>query len=135
MPTIDPTKRIWRMQPDWETRELTETERAFLDAFASLEEKSPKKLGLPDVWLENDEDGTPWMMLYVCPGEHTWRLDVDARGIRGGKSPCQLNGDAGERAEEAGIDMQKPEGICVDSQDAVELATLARGWLIGRTRK
>ena len=89
-----------------------------------------------DYWLRGDDDD-PWMCVSRDFIQGRWivatlRLDVDHMGIRGGWSPTCLNGDDGVRAEAAGIDITRPDGICtsVAGRSAAELVSIAAQWFL-----
>lgn len=86
------------------------------------------------VWLHRDPDDRPWLMVsldVVAGGRilRTWRLDFETGHIVGGLSPGALNGDAGVRAAEAGVD---PD-VEVAGRSA-ELGGWARRWFDGHAR-
>jgi hypothetical protein len=88
-----------------------------------------------DVWLHEDQDGTPWLTVshdFVRPGrgiERVARLDYDALGrLRGGWSPADLNWDDGVRAEAANVETNSSGGLHIDEQDPEGAARLAADW-------
>ncbi len=85
-----------------------------------------------DVWLHEDEDGTPWTCVSrdfsVAGGIHdTLRLDFDGTSVLGGWSPANLNWDDGVRATAAGVDFQGPDGLRVTGS-VEDLAAAAARW-------
>ena len=87
-----------------------------------------------DVWLHNDTDGTPWMIVSVSFTEEdvirkTLRLDFDGHSICGGWSPANLNWDDGVRAEDAEVDTGPPDGIYLRGEPLGALAESAATWL------
>lgn len=85
-----------------------------------------------DVWLHEDEDGTPWACVshdFVVAGgiRDTLRLDFDGRSVLGGWSPANLNWDDGVRATAAGVDVDGPDGLRVTGS-VRDLAAAAARW-------
>ena len=106
---------------------MTPAERVFLSQLLS---DTPPFL---DVWLHDDNDGTPWLIASLSFGEgtsvhSTLRLDFDGASIRGGWSQYNLNGDDGVRASDADVDFLGEDGIDVTSGGPEKLAALAREW-------
>jgi hypothetical protein len=104
---------------------MTDFERNFLE---HLEEPP-----YVDVWLHSDADRTPWMIVsidFIDGGSvaDTLRLDVEPDGIKGGWSPCFLNGDSGVRAEDAEVDLASPDALVLIGQSEPDMATVAHGW-------
>lgn len=99
---------------------------------------------VPDVqvWLHNDPDGTPWMMIsYDVMREAggvaaTLRLDFDAHAIIASLSPSALNWDDGVRAREAGITGERPDelNLSTDKEPLPKLAERAAQWFSGRIK-
>lgn len=89
-----------------------------------------------DFWLHNlPREKTPWMLVSLSISEKekagvskTLRLDFDGLSIKGGWSPSNLNWDAEVPAEEAGIALVEPDGICRTGANPGELAHLAAIW-------
>ncbi len=137
-------------------REPTADEKVFAEELAKL---------VPDlqVWLHNDPDATPWMMIsYDVFGEPTsfqparkgWlrrrpakisrrrmiatlRLDFDEHSIIGGRSPAFLNWDAEMRAHEAGISGDGSDELTLPRKGASlqELADQAAQWFSRRIKE
>ena len=85
-----------------------------------------------DVWLHQDEDGTPWACVscdFAVDGaiHGTLRLDFDGHQVLGGWSPANLNWDDGVRAAAAGVDVDGPDGLRVAGPVA-DLAAAAGAW-------
>jgi hypothetical protein len=122
--------KAWGEDPGGIARELTEAERAFLEALG----EGPPWL---DAWLYRDPDGTPWLIVTLDLLRNgrlykTLRVDFDGQRILGGDSPAGMNGDDGVRAVPAGIDTAGPEGIALEGHDPEELARAARAWFLRR---
>lgn len=89
-----------------------------------------------DLWLHNrPNDQSPWMLVslsFFLEGKggvvKTLRLDFDGLSIKGGWSPSNLNWDAEVPAEEAGVNLSEPDGICRTGANPDELARLAASW-------
>lgn len=69
-----------------------------------------------DYWLQQDADGTPWLVVSCDLAfrnriRGTLRLDYDGRGMRGCWSPGGLNWDDGVRASGAPFDTGPPDGL------------------------
>lgn len=85
-----------------------------------------------DVWLHEDEDGTPWACVsydFSRDGAvvKTLRLDFDGGEVLGGWSPAALNWDDGVRARAAGMDVHDADVLC-QTGDATSLADAAGRW-------
>ena len=107
-------------------RTPTEAEATFLDALL------PVYLDL-DVWLHEDDDGTPWLMVShdMVVGSHitdTLRADFDGGAVRGGWSPATLNWDSGGRAAYAEIETGPPDGLDLSGLPVTELAEATAQW-------
>lgn len=118
----------------WIARDHSQWE---LDFRMRLDELVP---GL-DYWIRGDADD-PWMCVSLDLAidnqiVDTLRLDVDAKGIRGGWSPANLNWDDGVRAEDAEIDIDGRDGINEQAagRSADELASIAAQWFLDHQRR
>jgi hypothetical protein len=88
-----------------------------------------------DVWLHEDDDGTPWVCVSHDFSEHgsirdTLRLDFDGSEVLGGWSPASLNWDDGVRATAAAIDVDGPDGLR-RTGPVEQLADAAGAWFDG----
>lgn len=86
-----------------------------------------------DLWLHNDSDGTPWMIVSLSFTEDgavrkTLRLDFDGDSICGGWSAANLNWDDGIRAQAAEVATGPPDGIHVRGGSVEAMAALAAAW-------
>jgi hypothetical protein len=107
-------------------REPTQLEREFFEALAR------QVPGVQD-WYHSDPDGRLWMIVsYDVVGERgmevTWRVDYDAGGLVGGRSPAFLNWDGGVRADAAEVDADGPGGIRVVAASPQAAADIAAAW-------
>lgn len=114
-------------------RETTATERTFLDALLTI---CPDL----DVWLHEDDDGTPWLIasrdFSVERVIHdTLRADFDGTAVKGGWSPACLNWDGGVRADNADIDTGPPDGLDLSGQTPAELAKATAEWFLAHEQR
>ncbi|MDO9173948.1 MAG: hypothetical protein Q7V62_04025 [Actinomycetota bacterium] len=107
--------------------------------FTLLEETFLATVAVPrppflDVWRNVDHDGTPWIIVFLdfsCDGSirDTLRLDFDGATAKGGWSHQFMNGDAYDRADEAGVDYRAPDGLLIAIDHEVQgAAAHVRSW-------